>query len=578
MAATSVTCPSVLLGYYLVREVVVATTHGHANPGPAAFRQLFARILGPESGFYKVVLVYSVAISLLTLAIPLSVQLLIDTVSNTGLFSAVISIGVLLFLLLLVSGVLYALRAWTMEMFSRRLFARISAEIAMTGLLARIGSFEPGRRAALFNRFFDIMTLKKNVPYILSNGFTLLFQGVIGFIMVSLYHFYFFIFSVGLILLIWLVWKLWSWKAITSAFDLSQAKHDTGAWLQGLAVNNAFFKTQHCTDAALQESERLIRSHLDAQAAHFHHGFRQLLSFLLLYALASAVLLAIGGWLVIRGELTLGQLVAAELIMSAILYSLPQLSGYLGYYYDVCAAAEELYRLDAVEVENLATLEPAPAPQGPLQLRKLQAGAAGGDMMLNLELPPASVVVASAPNGRVQDTFCRLLRRDVEVRSGGMWLGDLDLLSCSLPQQRSLLCVLDRQTLVPMTVRSYLALAGGSVTPSRLHEVLALLDLDTCIRELPAGLDTELSYSGAPLLLDQALRLKLAFVLLGEARVLVLTQIFDCVARPHLQAFMDAWRSSGRILIAFSQREVPGADMQLELRDDYHILSTDTGA
>ncbi len=556
----------------------MAATAAHELPGPAAFRRLFARMLGPESAFYRVVLVYSIAISLLTLAIPLSVQLLIDSVSNTGLFSAVISIGVLLFVLLVVSGVLYALRAWTMELFSRRLFTRITAEIAMTGLLAQIGYFDPGRRAALFNRFFDIMTLKKNVPYILSNGFTLLFQGVIGFIMVSLYHFYFFIFSVGLVLLLWLVWKLWSWKAITSSFELSQAKHDTAAWLQGLAVNNAFFKTQHCTDAALQESERLIRSHLDAQVSHFRHGFRQLLSFLLLYALASAVLLAIGGWLVIRGELTLGQLVAAELIMSAILYSLPQLSGYLGYYYDVCAAAEELYRLDEVEVEKLVILPPAAIPQGALQLRKLQAVTVRGEMTLNLELAPGSVVAASAPNGRIQNLFCGLLQRDVQVRGGGMWLGELDLLSCSLPQQRSLLCVLDRQTLVPMTLRDYLALAGGTVTPSRLHEVLSLLDLDTCVRELPEGLDTELSYSGAPLLLDQALRVKLAHALLGEARVLVLTQIFDCLSRPHLEAFINAWRSSGRILIAFSQREVPGADTQLELHDDYLILSADTGA
>lgn len=552
---------------------------GHGLPGPAAFKQLFARVLGPESSFYKVVLVYSVAISLLMLAIPISVQLLIDSVANTGLFSAVLSIGVMLFVLLLLSGMLYALRAWTMELFSRRFFSRVTAEIAMTGLLARIGHFEPGRRSALFNRFFDIMTLKKNVPHILSNGFTLLFQAVIGFVVVSLYHFYFFIFSIGLIVLLWLVWKTWSWKAITSAFKQSEAKHDMAAWLQGLAVNNAFFKTQNSAEAALQESERLIRLHVEAQARHFRYGFRQLLSFLLLYALASAVLLAIGGWLVIRGELTLGQLVAAELIMSAILYSLPQLSGYLDYYYDVCAAAEELYRLNEVEVEIYAADLPLSVTAfGALRLDGLQTGGSHSDMQLNLKLEPGAVVAATATNGRVQELFCRMLRRDTELRGGAMRLGELDLLACSLPQQRQLLRVLDRQTLVPMTLRAYLGLADSNVTPSRLHEVLTLLELDSCVRELPFGLDTELGYSGEPLLLDQALRLKLAHLLLGPARVLVLTQIFDCVARRQLHAFSDAWRQQGRILIIFSQREVPGSDMQLALHDDYLTLSNDKGA
>src|SRR5690606_32896422 len=121
----------------------------------------------------------------------------------------------------------------------------------------------------------------------------------------------------------------------------------------------------------------------------------------------------------------------------------------------------------------------------------------------------------------VQELFCRLLRRDANIQGGAMLLGEVDLLGCSLRQQRSLLAVYDRQTLVPTTLRNYLGLANGPVTPSRLHEMLTLLDLDSIVRELPDGLDTELSYSGAPLLLDQALRLKLVYALLSDTRVLV---------------------------------------------------------
>ena len=101
----------------------------HHFPDRREFRKLFFAILSPEAGFFKVVLIYSIAISLLTLAVPISLQLLVDTVANIALLRAVIWIALLLFALLFLSGVMYALRAYAMELFTRKLYARISSEI-----------------------------------------------------------------------------------------------------------------------------------------------------------------------------------------------------------------------------------------------------------------------------------------------------------------------------------------------------------------------------------------------------------------------------------------------------------------
>lgn len=69
----------------------------HHFPDRKEFKEQFFTLLRPEAGFYKVVLVYSLAISLLTLAVPLSVQLLVDTVANIALPRAVFLIASLLF-------------------------------------------------------------------------------------------------------------------------------------------------------------------------------------------------------------------------------------------------------------------------------------------------------------------------------------------------------------------------------------------------------------------------------------------------------------------------------------------------
>mgnify|MGYP002654653969 CR=1 FL=1 len=71
-----------------------------------------------------------------------------------------------------------------------------------------------------------------------------------------------------------------------------------------------------------------------------------------MYAAASAALLGLGGWLVIENQLTLGQLVAAELVLSAAFLGVAQLGSYLGYFYDLFAAVEEISQFYDVEQEQ----------------------------------------------------------------------------------------------------------------------------------------------------------------------------------------------------------------------------------
>jgi len=543
-------------------------TSAHHYPDRQQFRRLLAGVLRPESAFYRVILVYSVAISMLTLAIPISVQLLIDTIANIGLLSAVVTIGLLLFVLLLLSGTMFALRAWTMELWNRRLFSRIASEMAMTGLLARTGYFEEEQREMLFNRFFDIMTLKKNLPYLLSYGFSLLFQSIIGFLVVSFYHFYFFIFCTLLMLLLWLVWGIWGWKAIEAGFRLSEAKHATAGWLQGLAVNNGFYKGRSRMDLALQRTDAQINHHLDQQEIHFSYSFRQLLSFLFIYAGASAVLLTMGGWLVIQGEISLGQLVAAELIMSAIFYGLPQMAGYLDYFYDVCAAIEEVSRFEGVETEKVTGgAREMVLAGGALQLQKASCRDEGREYELSLLVPPGTAVRAVAEDGSTQLVFCGLLKRQLPLLCGAITLGDTDLADCDIRDLRQAVFVLDRQTLLPLSIRAYLALAAPATGSADMHAALALLALDAELASLPQGLDTLLSHGGSPLLLDQALRLKLAFALLSPARVLILSQLFDCLPAGVMGAFLRAWCSSQqRVVVYFTRRQdIPQFTLELDL-------------
>jgi putative ABC transport system ATP-binding protein len=515
-------------------------------------------------------LVYSLAISLLTLAVPISLQLLVDTVANIALVRAVVFIASLLFALLLISGVMYALRAYAMELFSRKLYARISSEIAMTAMLAEPEHFADKQKSDLFNRYFDIITLKKSIPDILTNGFTLILQAIIGFTVVSFYHFYFFLFSTMLLFLIWLIWRIWGWHAIESSFRLSEAKYQTAAWLQSLALNNESYSSSHNPHFGLQQTDRLVASHVQCQRDHFRHTFSQLLGMLFLYAAASAMLLGIGGWLVIQGQLTLVQLVAAELIMSAIFVGLPQLAGYMDSFYYVCAAVEELSRFRTVQTEAPDKDSDIAFPNDPeVVFSKVKLMHLGQPMELNLKIPRSGCFKVSG-NIICLRSIADLLRRHYPPNSGIIiTIGGHDTVDIQREDLRRSIRVINRVTVPPLSVKDFLNLFVHSDGKYSRQQALALMQLDDEIAHLENGIDTVLNRGAWPLSQPQAIRLKLASALLSEPSILILEDIVDAVDSEIMDAYLNAMQQLGTTVLYFTRREDMG-EFEFELKLQTH--------
>lgn len=530
------------------------------------FREEFHDILSPEAGFYKVIVIYSIAIGLLTLAVPISLQLLVDTIANIALIRAVVLIGLLLFGLLTLSGVMYALRAYALELFSRKMYSRLSSEIALTASQAKPDYFGRDQRSDLVNRYFDIIAVKKTIPYMVTNAFTLLLQSIIGLILVSFYHLYFLIFSITLVLLIWLVWKIWGWRAIETAVHLSEAKYQTGAWLQSLAVSSPIYQSSQRPDYGLRKTDELISTHIKCQADHFRNTFAQLLSMLFLSAAASAVLLSVGGWLVIQGELTLGQLVAAELIMSAIFIGLPQMAGYLDSFYYICAATEELARFRKVQTEEPDKPSDIELPADhTIVFSGVKAEKYNQEMEINLQIPGRGNFRVDG-NLLCLQRISDLLRRNETPESGLITIGGYDIAETHLQSLRAGVRVIDRITVPPLSIREYLNLYNRDGGRYSRQQALAFANLDDEIGLLEHGMDTVLSRGGSPLSQPQVIKLKLASAIISEPAVLILEDIVDSVDSDTMNTILGVTRELGMTVLYFTHRgDLRGFDHLLHL-------------
>jgi putative ABC transport system ATP-binding protein len=146
----------------------------------------------------------------------------------------------------------------------------------------------------------------------------------VGMTVLAFYHPYLLAFDVVLVLLLLFTMFVLGRGAVKTSVKESKTKYAMAAWLEDLARCRTTFRYDGASEFALERSDQLVFNYLSARKKHFKVLMRQILFLLLVQALASTALLAIGGWLVIDNQLSLGQLVAAELIVAVVVGILRQ--------------------------------------------------------------------------------------------------------------------------------------------------------------------------------------------------------------------------------------------------------------
>ena len=117
-------------------------------------------------------------------------------------------------------------------------------------------------------------------------------------------------------------------------------------------------------ELAAEWADGFTRRYLRERQAHFRILFHQVLGLLGVEVAAAVVLLGWGGYLVLEGQLSVGQLVASQLILTATPRSRGQVRKQLETAYDCLTAIDKVGHLVDLKVESDAGESPRPVPAG----------------------------------------------------------------------------------------------------------------------------------------------------------------------------------------------------------------------
>lgn len=282
----------------------------------------------------------------------------------------------------------------------------------------------------------------------------------------------------------------------------------------------------------------------------------------------------IGAREVIAGELSLGALIAANLLAARILGPARKVVSAWAQLQEVRAAFR---RLDAImeETPEAAPGELAPLPElsGAIALEDLTLQVAPDRPPVlkdvSLGIAPGSIVVIVGSSGAGKTTLVRALQGVYQATVGRVLLDGIDIRHIPPAQLRAQVAVVPQEVqLFAGTIRENIAIGLHAVDPSRVVAAAKFVGAHDFIERLPEGYETRLSDSGAGLSAGQKQLICIARALIRNPRILIMDEATSALDRDTERRLMTNLKRAGkgRTIVMVSHRPAPAAIADQVLR------------
>ena len=483
---------------------------------------------GLERKFLLLLVSYALAIGVFNLVIPLTVQELVNTFAYAIQPIMALTLALVMVVTLLFIGMFRVRQADIVENHSQRLFSRVALSLVQQLPHMR----DVSRLPKSINYFLEAEYFDRALYAFLIDFTNMTVGAVIGVTLLATYHPLFLLFSLFVIAGFVVVLTVLTQGGLRVTLAMSDHKYEFLYWLQDLSRNILHLKSSASPTFLLQRADELLNPYLQARKARTNIlTYTQFKAAVFWQAFAHSGMIATGGYLLSTGQITLGQFVAAEVIISAMLLNFETVARRM---YSVFYAFTSLHKLAAlfslpqdVHIEGANITLPDPGIHG-IRLTCKDLAYAYPDsppvfQNFNLEVAPGEKVAVFSMTSTGKSTLACVLAglytpTGGVIRYNGVDLRDLNI--HSLNACRGL--ILDSQlTLFESTLEENLTM-GRPVHYDDIGWALRFVELEEDVDALPLGLRTPVHSGGKEFTTSQILRLLVARAIVVRPQILIL--------------------------------------------------------
>ena len=547
--------------------------HHHSLKGTTA--QLF-RMLRPERRDLWTIIAYALAVGLTSLVLPLVSQALIDAISLGVYTSQVLVLGGVVAVGMLLNGGFGVVQHYAVDLLQRRIFVRTGLGIARRLPRIQHGAFNDTYAPELVNRFFDVVNLQKSLAKILMDGLAYALVAVASLALLAVYSPFFLALSVVAALFVPFVVFGLGRGGLGTSVDESHEKYALARWLEEVGRTQTSFKLYAPPPYVHARADTVAARYVDARGQHFRVILRQQVASLLFRTVVTLAALGIGGALVVDGQLSLGQFVAAELALLSLLSALDRLVNMLEHGFDLLTAVHKLSNVTDLPTDP-AGIDALPAGDGPLavSIRGVSFSYPGRPNAplrgASLEVPAGARVNIVGENGSGRTTLSYLLAGVMRPSAGMIALGGHDLSRLDAHGLRGQVgLALGSDELFDGTLEENITM-GRPLSFEQVWAAVQIAALDAPVLTLPDGLQTQIVGAGRSLSGGLARRIMIARAVASGPRLLVLDDAYEGL-EPAVRARIARAIYADRRWTVIDTSDDPGV---LGLADAVHVLTRD---
>jgi putative ABC transport system ATP-binding protein len=501
----------------------------HVDGRPNLFQSVLGYIgllFRLEHRVLALIISYSLAIGLFSLIVPLTVQELTNTFAFSIQPVTIVTLAGVLLVGLLLVGAFRTMQYYAVEVLERRLFARVAIGMAQQIPQLKFLGFRP--RYA--NHFMETVFMQRALSLLLVDLINVVVGGAVGMTILVFYHPYFLLYNAVLFAGFNVVF-LMSYGGLKATINMSHAKYDTLHWIQEISYNLLHFKATDSQAVLMSRTDDLVGKYIETRQTRFGILVRQYLGSVVWQAIAHGGLIATAAWLLSVGQLTLGQLVAAEVVVGGLLASFDGVvkrMGHIFYFMNGLAELDTFFSLPKEQRSvELSVPLPDPAIHG-IRVTCKDLAVCHQDMPatfehFNLEVTPGEKIGIYASTTAAKTSLARILAGLESPTNGVIRYNGVDLRHIELDTiNRFRGFMIDSQlTLFEGTIEDNIVLGRSYIPYSDIRWALRFVEMEDDVDALPQGLKTEVRGPGKIFAPTHIMRILLARAILSRPQILI---------------------------------------------------------